>query len=89
MNIDELAEALYEGKPTLHNLAEELAREHGKASALSFFGLMGDNVQNFWRGIAKQLIDHAKEWEPNVGSGCVLSQKELKRIRELPRVTND
>ena len=86
LTLDELAIALYEGMPHLSNLAESLARTHGKAGALSFFGLMDDDVQNFWRGIAKQLIDHAKEWEGNNGSACVLSKRERKRLRALPRV---
>ncbi len=87
MTIEQLAEALYEGTPLLANLAESLARTHGKAGALSFYRMMGDDVQNFWRGIAKQLIDHAKEWEPNEGSGCVLSVRESERLSALPRVT--
>ena len=84
-DIDRLANALYEGQG-LHNLAETLAREWGQAGALSFYGLMGDDVQNFWRGIAKQLIDHAKEWEPNQGSACVLSERESQRLSKLPRI---
>lgn len=86
LTLGELACALYEGTPHLHDLAEQLARQHGKAGALTFYGMMGDDVQNFWRGIAKQLIDHGKEWLPNEGSGCVLSPKESKRLAELPRV---
>lgn len=86
LSVDELAEALYEGTPHLQNLAEKLARQHGTAGALSFYQMMGDDVQNFWRGIAKQLIDHAAEWEPNVGSGCVLSTRERARLKALPRV---
>jgi len=79
-----LAEALYEGTPDLQNLAEKLARQHGKASALSFYALMGEGVHKFWRGIARQLIEHAKEWEENNGCCCILSEKERKRIKELP-----
>lgn len=86
LTISQLAEALYEGTPHLQNLAEKLARQHGKAGALSFFGLMGDDVQNFWRGIAKQIIDHAAEWEENRGSACVLSEAESERLKLLPRV---
>lgn len=86
LTIDQLAEALYEGTPHLQNLAEKLARQHGKAGALSFYGLMGDDVQNFWRGIAKQIIDHASEWEANEGSGCILSDTERARLKTLPRV---
>ena len=86
LTLDELACALYEGTPHLGNLAETLARQHGKAGALTFFDMMGDDVQNFWRGIAKQLIDHAKEWQENQGGGCVLSDSETARLKELPRV---
>ena len=86
LTLDQLAEALYEGTPHLQNLAEKLAREHGQAGALSFYGLMGDDVQNFWRGIAKQLIDHASEWQANEGSGCILSERERARLKALPRV---
>jgi len=81
----ELAEALYEGTPHIKNLAEKLARQHGKAFALTFFNMMGEDIQNFWMKIAQQLIDHAKEWEKNEGSGCVLSKKESQRIKELSR----
>lgn len=86
LTVNQLAEALYEGTPHLQNLAETLARQHGKAGALSFFALMGDDVQNFWRGIAKQIIDHASEWEPNQGSACILSERERSRLKSLPRV---
>lgn len=86
LTVDQLAEALYEGTPHLQNLAEKLARQHGRAQALSFYGLMGDDVQNFWRGIAKQIIDHAAEWEANQGSGCILSQRERARLKAMPRV---
>ena len=86
LTLEELACALYEGTPHVANLAENLARQHGKAGALSFYDLMGDDVQNFWRGIAKQLIDHAREWKENEGSGCVLSGRESKRLKALPRV---
>lgn len=86
LTIEELACALYEGMPQLSNLAESLARTHGKAEALTFFDLMGEDVQNFWFGIAKQMIDHATEWEKNKGSGCVLSQRERERLKSLPRV---
>lgn len=86
LTLDQLAEALYEGTPHLQNLAEKLARHHGQAGALSFYGLMGDDVQNFWRGIAKQMIDHAAEWEGNKGSSCNLSRRERDRLAALPRV---
>jgi hypothetical protein len=87
LTVDQLAEALYEGTPHLQNLAEKLARQHGKAGALSFYRLMGDDVRNFYRGIAKQLIDHAAEWEPNKGSSCSLSERERDRLKQLPRVS--
>lgn len=86
LTTDQLAEALYEGTPHLQNLAEKLARQHGKAGALTFYGMMGDDVRNFWRGIAKQIIDHASEWQKNEGSACVLSDKERARLKSLPRV---
>ncbi len=89
LTVDELAEALYEGTPHLQNLAEKLARQHGKADALSFYSMMGTEVQNFWRGIAKQLIDHAKEWLPNEGSACILSEREKTRLRILPRISEE
>lgn len=87
LTIDQLAEALYEGTPHLQNLAEKLARQHGKAGALTFYGLMGDDVRNFWRGIAKQMIDHAAQWQENRGSACVLSEAERIRLKALPRIT--
>lgn len=87
LTLPQLAEALYEGTPHLQNLAEKLARQHGQAEALSFYALMGDDVQNFYRGIAKQLIDHAKEWLLNRGSGCVLSETERTRLKALPRIS--
>lgn len=87
LTIDQLAEALYEGTPHLQNLAEKTARQHGKAQALSFFALMGDDIRNFWRGIAKQIVDHASEWEPNQGSACILSERERARLKSLPRVS--
>lgn len=86
LTVEHLAEALYEGTPHLQNLAEKLARQHGTAGALTFYGLMGDDVRNFWRLIAKQLIDHASEWQPNEGGACVLSDKERARLKALPRV---
>lgn len=86
LTVDQLAEALYEGLPHLQNLAEKLARQHGKAGALTFYGMMGEDVRNFWRGIAQQMIDHAKEWEANQGCACVLSEKERARLAALPRV---
>ena len=87
LSLDQLACALYEGSPHLQNLAEKLARQHGKAQALSFYTMMGKDVQNFWKGIAKQLIDHAAEWQANEGSCCVLSQKETDRLKAMPRIS--
>lgn len=87
LTVDQLAEALYEGTPHLQNLAEKLARQHGAAGALTFYGMMGEDVRNFWRGIAKQIIDHAAEWQKNDGSACVLSDKERQRLRSLPPVS--
>lgn len=86
LTVSELACALYEGMPQLSNLAESMARQYGKAGALSFFDLMGEDVQNFWMGIAQQIIEHSKEWEKNEGSACVLSERERKRLQDLPRV---
>ena len=85
LSVKHLAEAIYEGTPHLQNLAEKLARQHGKAQALTFFNMMGEDVQNFYMGIAQQLIDHAKEWETNNGSCCVLSKKESERLKNLTR----
>ena len=82
--VDELANLLYDG--TVANLAETLARQHGQAEALSFLGMMGEDIQNFWRGIAKQLIEHSKHWEKNEGCGCILDEEESKRLKELSRV---
>jgi hypothetical protein len=84
--VDELAEALYEGSHQISNLAEEMARRHGKAQALSFYPLMGSNVQNFWKSIAAQIIAHSKHWLPNEGSGCVLDRQEADRLSKLPRI---
>lgn len=85
LSVGELAEALYEGTPHLQNLAEKLARHHGNAQALTFFRMMGDDIKNFYMGIAQQLIDHAKEWKENKGSACCLSKKEIARLGALPR----
>ena len=81
----ELAMAIYEGTPHLENLAEKLAQHHGQAECICPFVLAGSDIQNFYMGIAQQLIDHAQEWQENKGSSCVLSDKEVKRIKELPR----
>ena len=85
LSVRELAEALYEGSLHVQNLAEKLARQHGKAGALTYFNMMGEDVQNFWMGIAQQIIDHSKEWEKDEGCGCVLGKQESKRLKELPR----
>ena|SRR6185312_3004719 len=86
LTVKQLAEALYEGTPHLQNLAEKLARQHGqRCQALTFFGMMGEDIQNFWMGIAQQIIDHAKEWRANQGSGCILSEAEHQRLENLPR----
>jgi hypothetical protein len=88
LTVEELACALYEGMPHLQNLAEKTARHYGNGcTALSFFDLMGPHVQNFWMGIAKQIIEHSKEWEKNQGSACCLSKREQERLKNLPRVT--
>lgn len=81
--IESLANALYEGLPSLHNLAESMARQHGKAGALSFFGLMEKDVQFFWKDIARQIIEHSREWEENEGCCCILSEKERTRLTKL------
>ena len=86
LSVEELACALYEGMPQLSNLAENMARQYGKAGALTFFDMMGEDVQNFWMGIAKQIIDHSREWEKNDGCACVLSKRERERLASLPRV---
>jgi hypothetical protein len=87
LTVNQLACAMYEGMPHVQNLAERLARTLGEAQALTFYDMMDEDTRNFWRGIAKQLIDHSKEWLPNKGSCCILSEKELKRLAGLPRVT--
>lgn len=87
LTLSQLAEALYEGTPHLQNLAEKLAQQHGLADALTFYGMMSDDVQNFWRGLAKQMINHASQWQPNKGSGCVLSESERARLAKLPRIS--
>jgi hypothetical protein len=86
LTVEELAEALYEGSPEVANLAEECARKYGTAGALSFYHMMGDDVQNFWRGIASQIIEHSREWKPNDGCCCILSRRERARLKTLPRI---
>lgn len=85
LTVKELACALYEGTPHLQNLAEKLARQHGKASALTFFGMMGEDVQNFFMNIAQQLIDFGKGWEENNGSACVSSKELEETLKAAPR----
>lgn len=85
-DVYELAKALYEGLPSLSNLAEKMARKHGKAGALSFFEMMGNEVQFFWIDIAFQIINHSKEWEENKGCCCVLSDVERLRIQRRMKV---
>ena len=85
--IDNLACDLYEGSPRLSNLAEKLARIFGEAEALTFYKMMDDDVQNFWRGIAKQILEHSTQWKKNKGCACVLSKKELVRLHNLPRAS--
>jgi hypothetical protein len=81
--VREIAEGLYEGTSVSTNLAEQMARRFGKAQALTFFGLMSPEVQAFWCRIAQQIVDHSKEWQPNDGSACVLSERETYRLRAL------
>lgn len=80
--IDSLAEMLYEKGVS----AETLARRYGKAGALTFYTIMSPHVRNFWRGIAKQLLEHSCQWLENDGSACVLSPQEMERLRRLPTV---
>lgn len=86
LTVDELACALYEGTPHLRNLAEKCARNYGEAEALTFYEMMGDDVKNFWKGIALQIIDHSRELKKNQGSCCVLSEQETIRLNKLPKV---
>jgi len=79
---EELACAMYEGLPIVQNLAETLARKHGKAEALTFFDMQYPEVKKFWIDIATRIINHSKEWLKNEGSCCVLSDRELERIKE-------
>ena len=83
LSVEDLAEALYEGLPHLANLAEKLAKQHGKASALCFFSQQNADVKFFWYNIARQLIEHASEWEENNGSACVLSENEKHKLEWL------
>lgn len=85
LTVKQLAEALYEGTPHLQNLAEKLARQHGKAGALTFFNMMGSDVQNFFMNIAQQLIDFGKGWEANQGSACSPSKELRLQLAAMPR----
>lgn len=86
LDLEQLACALYEGIPGhLYNLAEKLARQHGRAGALTFFDMQDDDVRNFWVLIARLLVDHARGWDPNEGSACVLTRDERVRLANLPR----
>jgi len=87
--IDSLANALYEGTPDVQNLAENCARQFGEAEALSWFSMMGEDIQFFWKDIARQIIEHSKEWQKNEGCTCVLSDKEHKRLKELREGKNN
>lgn len=89
LTVDQSAEALYEGTPHLQNLAEKLARQHGKAQALTFYDMTSEDVRNFWRTIAQQLIQHSTQWESNSGSACVLSADERARLKAFPRIGGD
>jgi hypothetical protein len=82
-SVKTLAHALYEGFPNLHNLAECMARQHGKAKALSYYSLMGDDAHSFWEDIARQIIEHSSEWEESEGGCCILSEKERARLSQL------
>lgn len=86
LTVEELACALYEGWPHLQNLAEKLARQHSGAGALTFFDMNYPEVKNFWFGIAKQIIDHSKGWEPKQSGGCELKPQEYERLKQLPKV---
>ena len=89
LTVQELACVLYEGMPALSNLAETLARTHGRAEALTFFDMMGEHVQNFWTSLAQQMIEHSRHWDPNMGSACNLGPEEYKRLQHLPRAIGD
>ncbi len=85
-SINSLARALYEGSPTLLNLAENMARQYGRARKLFFFNMMEEDVQFFWKDIARQIIDHSKEWQTHDGI-CILSEKERIRLKKLQHGT--
>lgn len=83
LTVEELACALYEGTPHLANLAEKLARQHSQAEALTFFDLMGEDVQAFWMHIAQELIEHSSQYRKNDGCACVLRDEEHQRLHHL------
>lgn len=87
LTVEELACALYEGKAHVQNLAEKSARNYGQAGALTLYDMTSDDIQNFWRGIAKQIIEHSSHWLPNEGSACRLDDAEAARLAAAPRVT--
>ncbi len=89
LTVEELAEAMYEGAPHVQNLAETLARQHGQAGALCFFGMQYEEVRAFWTNIARQIIEHSKHWKENDGCCCVLDDEELARLRSLPEYSPD
>ena len=85
LTVGELACAIYEGMPHVQNLAEKMARQHGKADALTWFDMMGEDVQNYFFHIAQQLIDFGKGWQENNGSCCVSTEELRQKLKELPR----
>ena len=89
LSIDELACALYEGSFHIANLAEKLARQHGQADALSFYDMMGKDVQAFWKDIAQQLIKHSEHWLSNDGSCCILDEEENQRLQVLCKAQDE
>jgi hypothetical protein len=89
LTLDELACALYEGTHHVQNLAEKCARNYGKAGALPYYDMTSEDVRNFWRSIAQQIMAHSMQWEDNQGSGCVLAEVERRRLAELPRYGRD
>lgn len=84
--IDSLAEALYEGTPQLNSLAENMAIQYGKANALSYFSFMSDEVQFFWKDIARQIIRHSSQWESSDKEIYILSDRERLYLRALKAI---
>lgn len=61
---EELALALFYGLPHLQGLGSKLAEQYGKnVTFLPLHDELTEEIQEFWRSIAKQLIEHAKKWE--------------------------